>query len=204
MSEAHQTLMDPARRERYMQLLEQGGGTVQAQRAIASTVEAATNFQKAEICLRRNDYAQAEELCAAAHAADPDQPDYLALLAWLVSMKPEQQSPEATLACVKKLDEALKLNEKCEKAHFYRAMLHKKLGNMNAAYRDFRRASDLNPRNIDAAREVRLFRMRAATTSSKPPPRQSVAPTSATRAGVKSDAAPRQSGGLLGKLFKKP
>ena len=38
-------------------------------------VEAATNFQKAEICLKRSDFTQAESLCKKAVEADPQQPE---------------------------------------------------------------------------------------------------------------------------------
>jgi hypothetical protein len=40
-------------------------------------------------------------------------------------------------------------------------MAHKRLNNVPAAFRDFSRALQLNPKNIDAEREVRIFAMRA-------------------------------------------
>jgi curved DNA-binding protein CbpA len=202
MSEAHATLTDPTRRENYMRLLAEGGATPEAQETIALVVEAATNFQKAEICLRRNDFAQAEELCRKAHEGDPQQPDYMALLAWLTSMKPDKQGPEATIDCIRMLDEATKLSAKCEKAFFYRAMLYKKLGKGELANRDFKRAAELNPRNIDAAREVRLYNMRNTGGGTKRekdsgPPALRSSPTPA------KPEPQQKSGGLFGKLFKK-
>jgi tetratricopeptide (TPR) repeat protein len=113
----------------------------------------------------------------------------LALLAWLESMKPENQAIPATEARVAMLDKALKLNPNCERAHFYRGMLHKRLGNDKAAYKDFKDSADLNPRNIDAVREVRLYAMRKG--GSVPPP------------GSKRTSQPPPGGGLFGKLFKK-
>lgn len=207
MSEAHQTLVDPKRREGYMKLLKEGGATPDDQAQIAAVIDAATNFQKAEICLRRSDYTQAESLCRKAHELDPQQPEYIALLAWLESMKPEKQGPEPTMACIAMLDQALATNDKLERAYFYRGMLHKRLQNGAAAVRDFRRASELNPRNIDAVREVRLFEMRKGRNSVPPPPasarggsdRPSKAPPAATPG---AGPAPKLSG-LFGKLFKK-
>ena len=197
MSEAHQTLTDAKKRERYMTLLTEGGATPEAQATIALVVEAATNFMKAEICLKRNDLAQAEALCKQAHDADPQQPDYLALLAWLRSMKPEGQTASGTQGAIKLLDRAVGLSERCERAYFYRGQLHKRLGSTQLAMRDFRKAAELNPRNIDAVREVRLHEMRAQKGGSVPPP--AVSPSSPPRGKGKPEAKPS---GLF-KFFKK-
>ena len=197
LSEAHQTLSDPERRRRYMNLMTDGGATPEAQATIASVIEAATNFQKAEICLRRADYPQAEQLCKKAHEADPDQPDYLAMLAWLYALKPENQGGVPTLAAIARLDKAISISNRCERAHFYRGSLYKRLGNASMAAKDFRRAYDLNPRNIDAAREVRLHDMRVHQGSAAPPKRSDAPIHDGTR--KPSD----KSAGLFGKLFKK-
>ena len=170
MSEAHNTLSDPERREEYMRLLREGGATPESQAVISRVIEGATAFQKAEICMKRNDLVQAEQLCRHANELDPKQADYLALLAWLEAQKPDNQTAKASLECITALDRALSLNERCERAYFYRGMLHKRLGNAQSAVRDFREAAELNPRNIDAVREVRLYGMRR---SSQPPPKSS-------------------------------
>jgi DnaJ-domain-containing protein 1 len=204
LTEAQQTLYDPKRRAQYMTLLDEGGATPDDQAQIHAVLEAATNFQKAEICLRRQDFAQAESLVRGAHLAEPKQPEYLALLAWLESMKPESQGTAATLACVAKLDQALLWNDKCERAYFYRGMLHKRLQNVNVAVRDFRRAAELNPRNIDAIREVRLHEMRKGR-GSVPPPRPEADRVPSQRASTRPkrrDSEPSLSK-LFGKLFKK-
>ena len=193
MSEAHQTLTDAVKRGRYMNLMTEGGATPEAQATIANVIEAATNFQKAEICMRRSDYVQAEALCRKAHEADPEQPDYLAMLAWLGALKAENQSPAATLEAVEKLGKAIATSNRCERAYFYRGQLHKRLGNVAMAAKDFRKAMELNPRNIDAAREVRLHEMRRERGSVAPPP--------AHGGGRGKDESPKP--GLFGKLFKK-
>jgi tetratricopeptide (TPR) repeat protein len=192
MSEAHATLSDGDKRAKYMKLMTEGGATPEAQDKIAAVVGAATEFQKAEICLRRNDYAQAEALVKKAYTADP-QPEYLAMIAWIEALKPEHQSAAATQIAITKLDQAIRQNEKLERAYFWRGMLHKRLNNMNYAVRDFRKAAELNPRNIDAMREVRLFEMRKGNASI--PPRPGSSPP-------KKGDDPK-GGGLLGKLFKK-
>src|SRR5690606_36057223 len=114
---------------------------------------------------------------------DPDQPEYLTLLAWVEA---ENKGPPAGLAegqrsdhyrdQIRRLDEVIEREPSYERAIFYRGMLLKQSGHIDRSIRDFRQAAKLNPRNIDAKREVRLFDMRKQRTPS---------------------------GGLLGKLFGK-
>jgi tetratricopeptide (TPR) repeat protein len=197
MSEARATLVDSQQRERYMKLLADGSGSPEMQETVARVVDAATNFQKADICFKRSDLAQAETFCRKALELDDTQPDYHALLAWIVAQKPESQSPEATLKCIKGMDKAISINARCEKAYYWRGMLLKRLGKNDAASKDFRKAVDINPKNIDAAREVRLDTMRGGSKrGSTPPPagkRDSTPPPG------KSD----EGKGLFGRLFKK-
>jgi hypothetical protein len=196
MSEAHSTLADDEQRAKYMRLLADGSGSPETQATVAKVVEAATSFQKAEVCLRRNDLAQAEAFCRKAVEDDATQPDYLAVLAWLEALK--NHSQEKTLESIQKLDRAIGMSGRCERAYFYRGMLYKRLGKNDPAVKDFKRAVDLNPRNIDAAREVRLHNMRGGGRPSKPPTVQRrTSPTP-----PKPDETPKA--GILGRLFKKP
>jgi hypothetical protein len=61
---------------------------------------------------------------------------------------------------IQKLDRIIGDDPHCEEALFWRATLMKRIGNEDGATRDFRRVVALNPRHIDAAREVRLAEMR--------------------------------------------
>jgi tetratricopeptide (TPR) repeat protein len=195
MGEARATLTDEEQRARYMKLMADGSGSPEMQETVARVVEAAGHFQKAEVCFKRNDFAQAEALCRKALQLDATQPDYVAMLAWLTSLKPENQGPEKTMACIEQLGSAIKLSERCEKAYFWRAMLYRRLGKDDLAVRDFRIVIELNPRNIDAAREVRLYQMRGGKGSNPPPRRNSPPPQKGTDTSQK---------GLFGRLFKKP
>ena len=90
-----------------------------------------------------------------------------------------------------KLSEAIERSPKCERAIFYRGNLRKKLSDMKGAIADFRRAFELNPRNLDAQREVRLFEMRAQKE------------LEAQRTGGKVPEAPQSKPSFIGRLFKK-
>jgi curved DNA-binding protein CbpA len=193
MSEAHATLTDDEKRKHYMTLLADGSGSPETQETVAKVIEAAMDFQKAEVCFKRNDMVQAELWCRKATEGDGTQPNYRALLAWITALKPENASPEKTLESIKMLDLALKQNERAEAAHLWRGLLYKRIGKDELAMRDFKRTVELNPKNIDAAREVRLFTMRASRPSMP-----------AIRPGDASNASKAEGDkGLLGRLFKK-
>ena len=190
MNEANATLGDPDRRTRYMRLVADGTGSPEMQEQVAKVVDAASKFQKAEVCLKRQDYVQAEALVRKALKGDPTRPDYHAMHAWLLSLKPEYQAPDKVIECIQGMDRAIALSDRCERAFFWRGMLNQRLGKHLMAQRDFKRASEINPRNIDAAREVRLYQMRGGAPADEP----------------SAPAKPHDSGkpGILGRLFKKP
>jgi curved DNA-binding protein CbpA len=181
MSEAHQTLMDATKRAKYDAARKPGGDeSPEAQAQVIAILEAATNFQKAEICLKRNDMKQAEDFCKKALDADPKQADYIAMMVWLQAQKPARQDMSSTQGQVAELTRAIGISQACERAFFYRAMLQKRLGQEALAMKDFKRALELNPRNVDAQREIRLYNMRGGASGGK-----------------------SEGGGIFGKLFKK-
>jgi tetratricopeptide (TPR) repeat protein len=203
MSEAHVTLTDVAKRENYRLLLADGSGSPEAQEQVGKVIDAATNFQKAEVCLRRGDHAQAEALCKLALDADATQPDYLAMMAWLLALKPENQSQESTLKSIAMLSQAIKLNARCEMAYFWRGMLLRRLGKADAAVRDFKEVTELNPRNIDAAREVRLHRIRGGGRNSATPPTKNDSGSPPRRSSPVPSKSAEGKPRLLDRFFKK-
>jgi hypothetical protein len=194
LTEAHATLMDAGKRQDYMTLVKDGGATPEDQAKIQAILEAATEFQKAEFLLKRsmND-PQAYEIVKRCVMLDGEQADYLATLAWLDAQKPEWLSREKTLEKCLLLDRCVQKNPNCERAYFYRGMLYKRAEEHNKALKDFKKAAELNPRNLDAMREVRLHHMRGGV--SKPPPGMTGRPS--------KPPEPETLGGLFGKLFKK-
>ncbi|HEU5077254.1 MAG TPA: DnaJ domain-containing protein [Polyangiaceae bacterium] len=173
MSEAHQILTDAVRRKEYDQLLAQGGGSAEEQEQITKVVRAATAFQRAEVLLKKRDLAGAEREALEAMHGDPEQAEYKALYAWVCAQSPRESYDDL----VNLLDEALKAEPTNQRALWYRGQLHVRLGNPNRAIRDFKTLLEVNPKHLDAQREVRLHEMR--------------------RAGSKEEK------GLLGKWFKR-
>jgi hypothetical protein len=216
MSEAFETLSDATKRKRYVDVMKGGGGTPEEADKIQAILDAATDFQRGEILWKKNDPG-AEQYILRAYKADPEQSDYIALYAMLQLSKRAADAPVDDL--LKLCDKAIHNHERCERAHFCRAMLKKRIGKVDSAMSDFRAAYEINPKNLDAAREVRLYEMRRGRMSperqSNPgvgrsnPPAMSK-PTPSGRASTPPRKTPqpaaKKDGGVLsglGKLFKR-
>ncbi|WP_441288811.1 DnaJ domain-containing protein [Sorangium sp. KYC3313] len=187
ISEAYQTLSDPKRRAEYQSAPKEAPPPAEDEQRIARAVDAALEFQKAEILLKKNDLAGAEARARRALNADPEQPEYMTLLVWIQAQRrgdPPVLAEGATSAhyddLIQTLDAVLEKEPRYERALFYRGMLLKRSGRIDKAIGDFRLAAELNPKNLDAIREVRLQEMRSRTTSD-----------------------PTPAGGLLGKFWKR-
>ena len=216
MSEAFETLSDPAKRKRYVDVMKGGGGTPEEANKIQQILDAASDFQRAEILWKKNDPG-AEQYITRAYQADPEQSDYIALFATMQLAKRAADAPVDDL--LKLCDRAIENHERCERAYFCRAMLKKRVGKIDSAMSDFRAAYEINPKNLDAAREVRLYEMRRGRMSperqsnpgvrrSAPPPiAKSPAPGRASSPPRKTPQPPaKKEGGVfsgLGKLFKR-
>lgn len=174
MSEAHQVLGDEEQRKQYDELLQKGGGSADEQEQVAKVVRAATAFQRAEVHLKKHNLDAAEKEARAAVDGDPGQADYQALYAWVQAQRPHDDYT----GLIQKLSEALKSEPQNRKALWYRGQLYKRAGDPRRAVRDFRALLELEPRHVEAQREVRLYEMR------KSQPKD-------------------EKGGLLGKWFKR-
>lgn len=154
---ARATVSDPQRRARYIEDLAKPAGMAASASDMAAA-EAKLEFQKAEVLLKKNDAVQAEvHLRRAVHLA-PGNAEFQVLLVWL------QAKPDATMARLRELvtdlDRLADRVPQSERVYFYRGMLKKRLDLTKEAMDDLARAAELNPNNVDAIREVRLYKMR--------------------------------------------
>lgn len=148
LTRAHGTLTDPDARKAYLAT----GATVE-------TRPRAQVIREIEGLIAKNDWASAHVEAQALRDASPEDADAVALLAWTTTQGGE--APEDTLhAAITQLDRAVYGDRYCERAYWYRGLLQKKLGNAQAAHRDFTRVVQLAPKHVDAQREIRIHEMR--------------------------------------------
>jgi hypothetical protein len=130
---------------------------------------AAEAFARAERLMANGNVARAEEEARAAVEAVPSQAEYVALAAWIAALKPGADVSHVTV----ELKRALRLAENNVKVHWYRGLVLQHLGRHEYALREFRTVLKLDPRHLDAARQVRVYEMRLEQS---PKGRPSLAP----------------------------
>jgi curved DNA-binding protein CbpA len=152
MTRAHRTLTEPDARREYL-----AGGRASAVTEARPRAEVLRDIEQA---LTKRDFYLAESTAQKLASADADDAEAQAYVAWASTQAGE--APEETLrAAVLLLDRAVNRDCDCEVALFYRGLLHKRLGGSAQAFRDFVRVSQINPKHVDAQREIRIFEMRA-------------------------------------------
>ncbi len=200
MTEASQVLSDVSQRREYDLKLRRAGKELEEQEQVMRVLRAATAFQRAEVLLRRNNVAAAEHEARQALADDPEQPDHIALVAWLDAQKPDAN----LLLCIQALDRAVAHQPKNVRALWYRGQLYKRLNKMTRALHDFRLIVEYDPRHVDAQREIRIYNMRRSDRATSIPPSDgrggSLPPNPSDK--PKSDSGGK-GGGLIKKLFKR-
>lgn len=162
MTEAHQVLTDSKRRAEYDARLKEAPDDEQAK--VLEILEAVSAFQRAEVFLKKKDYARALEEAKKAVDGDPSQSDHLALYGHLIGLTSEHAE-----RALPHLDQAVRLNESNVRALWYRGLLLKKLGRQAPALRDFRAIVEIRPQHVEAQREIRLHEMRRRTDPSGVP-----------------------------------
>jgi curved DNA-binding protein CbpA len=166
MGQAHQQLRDPERRAAHRVEVEQLLGSAKERRQMANATEASELAERAEVLIRRRQFDVACLMLQRAIELDSEPTLYRVLLAWSQAEAVGAPLPDAGATSSRyrvqlaALDRAIAQDPQFERARYYRGMLLKRSGYLEDAVQDFRAAARLNPRNIGAAREVRLFEMR--------------------------------------------
>jgi len=197
IGEAYQVLADADRRREYDASLGGDEESAEEQEQVQRLLRASTNFQKAQVLLKRNNLPAAEEAARLAVTDAPEEADHFALVAWLAAMKPDADLRQQ----LKEVDRAVKAEPANLRVRWYRGQLLKRLGKERQALEDFRMIVEKDPRHVDAQREIRLYdlsRGQKKTASDAPPGTRTSDPATRAQAQRAGDK-----GGFFGKLFKK-
>jgi hypothetical protein len=161
LTEAKNTLLDPQKRKSYFKTVQEGGGSPAADRKLGAILTAALEYEKAEVLVRRKEWAQAIALLDKSMELSPDEPDYPAMKAWVLLQRDGEAQRDVILPLAQR---ALAKSDKHEQALLTLAFLYKRLGDTANAVKHFERIVESNPKHVDAARELRLARMRGQTS----------------------------------------
>jgi tetratricopeptide (TPR) repeat protein len=193
LSEAQDTLTHDEQAPRYLRSVQDGGGTPNAQRRVAALIEAATDAQKAEVCIRRREWDEAERLARKSLAVAEDDPNSMCVLATaIMERRPDFPPSEEVMGL---LHNAVTIAPKHDRAHVLYGAALKRRGDHKRALEQFTAALEANPKNTDAAREVRLAEMRARSGHAAPPSAPVEQPT--------PDAKKKLGESFIGRFLKK-
>jgi curved DNA-binding protein CbpA len=164
LSEAHMTLLNNDARTTYDTAVKKGVHLSSAppvdeeETIVRNAIAADQNYQKALICIKRADFDQAHALISEARELDPEQQEYTIVWAFLESKKRPSQAPVGDL--IEQLSTALEDNPMSEKGNLYLAQMYKQQGDLEKAKNHFEEVLEINSRNIDAARELRMLTLK--------------------------------------------
>lgn len=160
---AYDAIQDDAARAKYIELLKAGPpkpGFKPGVKGEPEPVEQQVRelVREGELLLKKKDFAGAERLFGRAHEMDPKHAESLAGKAWAIFLDPARK--EELPAVRQLLQDALKLDGKCARAHYQLGVIARAQGDAGAAEKHFRAAVAANPRHAEASAEVRLLEIR--------------------------------------------
>lgn len=169
---ANDTLSDDKKRGEYQKTVMQGGGTPESERKLNVMVDAAINFQKVDVLVKRRRYDEAMALCESSMAVVRKEPDYPAMKAWILLLHHGADDEGVSNEIRDLLRKTFSLNPDHVHGHFVRAHFLKRRGDHEKALKHFKKVARLDPKNLEAAREVRVGEMRKSKgRTTAPPPR---------------------------------
>lgn len=157
-------------------------------------------LREADAALARNDLATADAIARTLTGTGDDGPSARALLAWCALGAGTSTDRDVLEHGLSALDKLLTGDPECVRALCYRAQVLKRLGRDEGALRDYRKIVRLDPRHVDAQREVRLSEIRrrhsvgdaTAAGPARSPSREMRAPSQHALPAPVAPAAPEQ------------
>lgn len=174
MNEAYSTLTNEKTRAEYISLL--GGRFKGDARKQDRSRDADVKHQMGLVMLKKREYQKARELFNLAMQFDPEQGEYKASMAWAIFADPKTERGEANAKAYALLLEALRTHP-TSMVHYYQGQVLKARNQNDEALYHFKRSTELDPKNAEAAREFRLISSRKGKS--------------------------KEPGGLLDKIFKR-
>ena len=152
INEAAQVLGDDKRRKEYEDELEGKKNSVDVARIFA----AEENFQRAEIFIKARKYQEGLDLIEKAISMNDQEAEFFAWRGYarFLLSRDRKAAYEDTAADCRK---AIKMQEKCLPAHLFLGHMSKVVGEMKLAQKCYERVLQLDPKHVEAQRELRLM-----------------------------------------------
>ncbi len=156
ITEAHDTLVDPASHRLYVRNLHAGSLDKDA---VSRIVTAEQKFGEGETCLKQRAYPQALACFKEALDLQPEEADHQAFYGWAYYLVNRGDESAETVAR-EHIEKAISLSPNSPTAHYLLGQLLKACDQAELAKKMFRQVLELQPGHVEAARELRLIEMR--------------------------------------------
>lgn len=152
IGEANRTLSDAKLRADYVAELDAGGTGSKVD--IEKLLRAEELFQKGRVLVQARKYPDAQKMFDEAIGCNPDEAEFYAWRGWARYLAASDRKA-AIFECTKDLKLCLEKNPNVASVHYFLGVFAKAGGDEKAAIKHFKECVRLDPRHIDAARELR-------------------------------------------------
>jgi tetratricopeptide (TPR) repeat protein len=163
LSEAYGVLSNKDQRERLRETVRAGGSPAAGDDpsvVVRNAFEAEMLARDADKLLHARAWARAAELYGRAHALSPKDSDIEAALRYAEFRRADGQPGQNIELALVQLTALITEAPACARAHYFKGLLLLGLDDSAAAKASFARAHELDPRNIDAERQLRAIKLR--------------------------------------------
>jgi tetratricopeptide (TPR) repeat protein len=154
VGEANRTLSDVALRQQYIAQLETGSASSQVD--VATILKGEELFHKGRLFMQNRKYQEAAKLFDEAVECNPEEGEFYAWRAYakfLIAPDKKQALPEV----MRDLNRCLAKNANVAAAYYFLGFIAKTNGDAAAALANFKKCVAIDPKHIDAQREIRLM-----------------------------------------------
>jgi len=155
IGEAHRTLSDPRLKQDYIAELDSGAQGEKVD--VAQLLLAEELFQRGRMLVKARKWADAVKVLDDAIAANAQEGEYFGWRGFARFFLHEDKA-KAHPPALRDMEYALKLNPNAAAVHYFQGYLWKMMGDLGRAKPYFRRCVELDPRHIDAQRELRMMK----------------------------------------------
>jgi curved DNA-binding protein CbpA len=155
ITDAHRTLSDPKLKQEYIDELD--SGTQGEKVDVARLLLAEELFQRGRMLVKARKWAEAVKVLDEAIAANAQEGEYFGWRGFSRFFLYEDKAQGHALA-LKDIEYALKLNPNAAATYYFHGYLWKLMGDQARAKPYFKRCVELDPRHIDAQRELRIMK----------------------------------------------
>lgn len=153
IGEAYRVLGDDKARAAYLEELEAGGKQEQVDAAAIFAAEEV--FQKGCILVKARKYGEGLQMLEEAVRLNDKEGEFWAWRGWAGFLAAKDKAV-ARAAALQDIDLGIKLNPKCAQAYYFGGQILKLTGDPAGALKWFKKVLQVEPKHIDAQREVRM------------------------------------------------